>query len=205
MTDPHAARPWLDPPRLSQSSAAMAAGAYGLRWRWALAAISRGVRRLEVPACRAGAEPEARRRAALWASRSGRRISTCTSPARINNLGSQGVHVRQSDPARPARQRQDDHPGSRAQLGDRQGRQDLHVFPAQGRAVPRRRRADRRRRQGHLRPHRQAAARHQHPAQHPVQGGQRDQRAATNTRSSSSCPRRARPTSSCRRSPAAGT
>ena len=52
-----------------------------------------------------------------------------------------------------------------------QGRQDLHLLPAQGRAVPRRRRADRRGRQGHLRPHRQAAGGHQHPAQHPVQRG----------------------------------
>ena len=40
------------------------------------------------------------------------------------------------------------------------GRQDLHLLPAQGRAVPRRRRADRRRRQGHLRPHLQAAGGH---------------------------------------------
>ena len=38
----------------------------------------------------------------------------------------------------------------------------------------------------------QTAAGRQHPAQHPVQGGERDQRAATSTPCSSSCPRRVR-------------
>ena len=94
----------------------------------------------------------------------------------INSLGMPGLHVRQSRPPRSARQRQDHHPRSRPQLADFQGRQDLHVPPAQGRAVPRRRRVHRRRREGHLRPHLQAADRHLHPALDPVQLGERDQR-----------------------------
>ena len=61
------------------------------------------------------------------------------------------------------------------------------------------------RRQGHLRPHRQAAAGHQHPAQHAVRGGERDHRARQVHRASSSSPSRGRPTSSWARSPAAGT
>ena len=85
--------------------------------------------------------------------------------------GQPGLHVRQPGPPRSARQRQDHHSRSRAQLGDLQGRQDLHLLPAQGRAVPRRRRAHLGGRQGHLRPHRQAAAGHHHPAQHPVRRG----------------------------------
>ena len=61
------------------------------------------------------------------------------------------------------------------------------------------------RRQGDLRPHRQAAGGRLHPALHAVRLGERDQRAATRTRSSSSSPSRGRPASSWRRSPAAGT
>ena len=116
-----------------------------------------------------------------------------------------GLHVRQSRPPRSARQRQDHHPRSRPQLADLQGRQDLHVLPAQGRAVPRRRRVHRRRRQGHLRPHLQAADRHLHPALDPVHLGERDQRPRQAHDRVQAGRAAARPASSCRASPAAGT
>ena len=58
--------------------------------------------------------------------------------------------------------------------------------PAQGRAVPRRRRAHLGGRQGDLRPHRQAAAGHQHPAQHAVRRGRARSPRPTSTPCSSS-------------------
>ena len=184
-------------------AAMAAASAYGFPAP-VLAADPRRVRRLEVPAQGARAQSEARRRAALRHHHAARRISTCISPAR-STTSAPGLHVRQSDPPRSARQRQDHHPGPGAQLGDLQGRQDLHLLPAQGRAVSRRRRADRRRREGHLRPHRQAAGRAS--ASRAASCSSRSARStrATSTRSNSNWPSRARPTSSCRRSPAAGT
>src|SRR6516164_4443532 len=116
-----------------------------------------GVRRLEVSARGARAQPQIGRRGAHGHPYT----ATPFRPSSVRYLlqpRGDGMHVRQSDPPRPARRQQDDHPRSGAQLADRQGRQDLHFLPAQGCAIPRRRRTDRRRHQGHLRPHRQAAA-----------------------------------------------
>ena len=76
-----------------------------------------------------------------------------------------------------------------------QGRQDLHLLPARGRAVPRRRRADGRGRQGDLRPHRQAAAGRLHPAQRAVRGGRARSTPATSTPRVQAAPSRARRTS----------
>ena len=160
---------------LKGGAAAMAA-AYGLRPDYALADVPMRIRRHQVPAQGARAQSQARRRSAL-------RHHLPSSAFRRAPVGHHqqsrlpGVHVRQSRPPRPARQRQDHHSRPRPQLGDLQGRQDLHLLPAQGRAVPRRRRVHRRRRQGHLRPHLQAAGRHLHPALDPVRLGERDQRA----------------------------
>ena len=143
---------------------------------WSRRRYSIPVRRLEISARGAGTEPQTRRRGAPGHPQPSAAFRY--PPVRdLLQYRRPRVHVRQSDPARPARRRQDDHPGSGAQLGDRQGRQVLHVPSAPGRAVPRRRRADRGRREGHLRPHRQAAGRRQHPAQHPIPRGQRDHRA----------------------------
>ncbi len=205
MNDPQFGRPWWTRRGFLQGSAAVAAGIYGLPGRLGHAAeIPDQFDGSKFQLAGARAQSQIRRRAALRhydAAAAFRR-----SPVRDDQHSRRaGLHVRQSDPARSARQRQDDHPRSGAQLGDRQGRQDLHLLLAQRRAVSRRRRADRRGREGDLRPHRQAAAGHQHPAQHPVQGGQRDQCARQIHRRIQAGRAAPAKLSSCWRSPAAGT
>ena len=56
-------------------------------------------------------------------------------------------------------------------------RKTYTFYPAQGHPVPRRRGTDIRRREGDVRPYRETAAGHQHPAQHPVPCGERGERA----------------------------
>ena len=54
----------------------------------------------------------------------------------INSLGSQGCMFDNLVRRDPRDSRQDHHPRPGAQLGDLEGRQDLHLPSAQGRAVP---------------------------------------------------------------------
>ena len=206
MNDPHVAASAVDPPRLSARRAPRSRPAPTAAARTGRSPpIPDRVRRLEISARRARAQPEARRRLALRHHRCARRISTCTSPGTINNLGSQGCmfdNLIRRDPRDSGKTIIPDlahsweiakdgktytfflrkgvqfHDGAELTADDVKATFDRIAKPPAG---------------------------HQHPAQHPVQGGQRDHRAATNTRSSSSCPSRARPASSCRRSPAAGT
>ena len=118
-----------------------------------------GVRRHEVPARGARAQPEARRRAALRHHSIARRISTCISRARSTASAARAACSTISSAAIRATAARPSFRISRIAGRSRQGRQDLHLLPAQGRAVPRRRRVHRRRREGDIRPHRQAAAR----------------------------------------------
>ena len=205
MNDPHVARGRLTRRGLLGAGAAMAAG-YALACRVRCSpTFPIEFDGTAVPARRARAEPEVWRRAAHGHHQPRSPHFDLHQSGTYQQPRLDGLHVRQPDPARSARRRQDHHSRPGAQLGDRQGRQDLHLLPAQGRPVPRRRGADVRGREGHVRPHREAAAGHQHPAQHPVHARSARSTRPTSTPSSSSCPSRGRPPSSCRRSPAAGT
>ena len=133
------------------------------------------VRRLGVQAPGPGAQPQARRRAALRRPERAGAFRRTSVRHRVEH-GHAGLHVRQPDPPQPARQRPDDHPGPGAQLGDFPRRQDLHLLPAQGRHLPRRCRLDGRGREGDLPAHHPAAARLQQPAHAAVRHRERDQR-----------------------------
>ena len=190
---------------LKTSAAAAAVGSL-----WAVVAAGAGrrgdparIRRLEIPAQGPRAEPEIGRRAAhrhLDAPAAFRHppIRHDQHPRRDDG------HVRQFGPPRSAR-RPDDHPRPGAELGDRQGRQDLYLPLAPGRRVSRRRGTD----LGRTSKQRSIASesRPKGSASPAACCSGRSTRSPrpTNTPCSSSWPSRARSISSWGRSPAAGT
>ena len=180
------------------------------RVRHAMAGAGAGraqrVRRLEVPARGAGAQPEVGRRAEVRHHHRGRRISTSTSRARSTAWAARAACSTTWSGAIRATAARPSFPTWRIAGRSRKDGKTYTFHPAQGRAVPRRRRAHRRRtsrRPSTASPSRRRASRI--PRSTLFTAVERDQRAATRTPSSSSCPSRGRPTSSWRRSPAAGT
>jgi TAT (twin-arginine translocation) pathway signal sequence len=114
MTDFRAARPWSSRRDFLKSSAAVAAGVYGMGWGLADAADPP----LEFDGSKfllKAAEPNPKRGGVI-------RIGIPVRPPHfdLHQSGTifqsrcDGMHVRQFDPARPARRRQDHHPRSGA-------------------------------------------------------------------------------------------
>ena len=109
MSGSNSSRSWWNRRDFLKGSAAVVAAAYGLRPDWAMADIP-----LQFDGSKfklAAPEPNPKSGGVL-------RYGITMRPPHfdvhqsgtINSLASQAVHVRQSDPARPARQRQDHHP-----------------------------------------------------------------------------------------------
>ena len=131
MIDPHAKRPCGNRRDFLQERCGRRAAPTGCRGAgMGRRGNSSRVRRLQVPARGARAEPEIGRRAA-------HRHHDAPAAFRHPSVGHDqhprrdGGHVRQPRSGAIRATGQDDHPRSGAELGHRQGRQDLHVLPAQ--------------------------------------------------------------------------
>ena len=118
MTDPYGVRPWWNRREFLKGSVAVAAGAYGLSPSFVMAApVSEN---FDGSAFKPKApEPSAKSGGVL---RHGMPLRAphfdIHQAGTIFILGGHSLYVRQSDPARSQRWRQNDHPGSGAQLGD---------------------------------------------------------------------------------------